>query len=192
MASKARKLALLVAAMALCVASIAPSAGAGGQPKIDVRFRTMKGFESPATPAKYNKVGVIEVGPSDAENILVLVPGTSASAAYFVPLAKDVVRKSKGWQVWAIERRENFLEDHSVLNQAKKGKATPKQIFDYYLGFVTDPSITKHFQFIPDADVAYAREWGMRVEVEDMRRVVKSAKEKGGKVVLGGHSLGGR
>jgi pimeloyl-ACP methyl ester carboxylesterase len=191
MASKARKLALLVAAMALCVATIAPSAGAGSQPKVDVRFRTMKGFESPGTPAKYNKVGVIEVGPSDAENILVLVPGTSASAAYFVPLAKDVVRKSKDWQVWAIERRENFLEDHSVLNQAKKGKATPKEIFDYYLGFVTDPSITKHFQFIPDADVAYAREWGMRVEVEDMRRVVKSAKETGGKVVLGGHSLGG-
>jgi pimeloyl-ACP methyl ester carboxylesterase len=191
MASKARKLALLVAAMALCVATIAPSAGAGSQPKVDVRFRTMKGFESPGTPAKYNKVGVIEVGPSDAENILVLVPGTSASAAYFVPLAKDVVRKSKDWQVWAIERRENFLEDHSVLNQAKKGKATPKEIFHYYLGFVTDPSITKHFQFIPDADVAYAREWGMRVEVEDMRRVVKSAKETGGKVVLGGHSLGG-
>jgi len=145
MTATGRKLALIVAAIALCVGTLAPSAGAGNQPKVDVRFRTMKGFESPGTPAKYNKVGVIEVGPSDAENVLVLVPGTSASAAYFVPLAKDVVRKSKGWQVWAIERRENFLEDHSVLNQAKQGKATPKEIFDYYLGFVTDPSITKHF-----------------------------------------------
>jgi pimeloyl-ACP methyl ester carboxylesterase len=131
------------------------------------------------------------VGPSDAENILVLVPGTSASAAYFVPMAKDVVRRSKGWQVWAIERRENLLEDHSVLNQAKKGNATPKEVFDYYLGFVTDPSITKHFEFIPDSDVAYARDWGMRVEVEDMRRVINSAASKGDKVVLGGHSLGG-
>jgi pimeloyl-ACP methyl ester carboxylesterase len=191
MTAAVRKLLLIVAAIALCVATTAPSAGAGSQQKVDVRFRTMKGFESPGTPTKYNKVGVIEVGPSDAKNVLVLVPGTSASGAYFVPLAKDVVRKSKGWQVWAIERRENFLEDHSVLNQAKKGKATPKEMFDYYLGFVTDPSITKHFQFIPDADVAFAREWGMRVEIEDMRRVVKSANEKGGNVVLGGHSLGG-
>ena len=191
MTATGRKLVLIVAAIALCLGTLAPSAGAGNQPKVDVRFRTMKGFESPGTPAKYNKVGVIEVGPSDAENVLVLVPGTSASAAYFVPLAKDVVRKSKRWQVWAIERRENFLEDHSVLNQAKQGKATPKEIFDYYLGFVTDPSITKHFQFIPDADVGFARDWGMRVEVEDMRRVVKSAKQKGGEVVLGGHSLGG-
>jgi len=191
MTAAGRKLALIVAAIALCLGTLAPSAGAGNQPKVDVRFRTMKGFESPGTPAKYNKVGVIEVGPSDAKNVLVLVPGTSASAAYFVPLAKDVVRKSKGWQVWAIERRENFLEDHSVLNQAKQGKATPKEIFDYYLGFVTDPSITKHFQFIPDADVGFARDWGMRVEVEDMRRVIKSAKQKRGEVVLGGHSLGG-
>lgn len=191
MTATARKLAMIVAAIALSVGTLAPSAGAGTQPNVDVRFRTMKGFNAPGTPAKNNKVGVIKTGPSDAENVLVLVPGTSASAAYFEPLAKDIVRKSKGWQVWAIERRENFLEDHSVLNQAKKGKATPQQLFDYYLGFVTDPSITKHFQFIPDADVAFARDWGMNVEVEDMRRVVEAAKKEGGRVVLGGHSLGG-
>jgi pimeloyl-ACP methyl ester carboxylesterase len=187
-----RAITALAIALVLLAAQAAPALGsrAPGE-KVDVRFRRIEGFKSQGTPAKYNKVGVIEVGPSDAENILVLVPGTSASAAYFVPLAKDVVRKSDGWQVWAIERRENLLEDHSVLNQAKKGKAQPKQVFDYYLGFITDPSITKHFEFIPDADVAYAREWGMRVEVEDMRRVINSAKSKGGKIVLGGHSLGG-
>jgi pimeloyl-ACP methyl ester carboxylesterase len=187
-----RAITALAIALVLLAAQAAPALGsrAAGE-KVDVRFRRIEGFKSQGTPAKYNKVGVIEVGPSDAENILVLVPGTSASAAYFVPLAKDVVRKSDGWQVWAIERRENLLEDHSVLNQAKKGKAQPKQVFDYYLGFITDPSITKHFEFIPDADVAYAREWGMRVEVEDMRRVINSAKSKGGKIVLGGHSLGG-
>jgi pimeloyl-ACP methyl ester carboxylesterase len=182
----------IVITLVVLTASTAPALGsrAAGE-KVDVRFRRIEGFKSPGTPAKYNKVGVIEVGPSDAENILVLVPGTSASAAYFVPMAKDVARESDGWQVWAIERRENLLEDHSVLNQAKKGKATPKQVFDYYLGFTTDPSITEHFEFIPDADVGFAREWGMRVEVEDMRRVIKSAKGEGGKVVLGGHSLGG-
>jgi pimeloyl-ACP methyl ester carboxylesterase len=189
-----RVLVLVSVAIGLVVAPVsATSAAAHAQsaPKVDVRFHRLEGFTSPGTPAKYNKVGIIETGPSDAKNVLVLVPGTSASAAYFEPLAKDIVRKTKGWQVWAIERRENLLEDHSVLDQAKKGKATPQQLFDYYLGFVTDPGITKHFQFIPDGDVAFAREWGMRVAVEDMRRVVKAAKEKGGKVVLGGHSLGG-
>src|SRR3982074_3501198 len=189
--SGARSLGLIVAAVALAAAALAPSAGAARAPKVDVKFEQLQGFNAPGTPAKYNKGGVLTTGPSDAKNILVLVPGTSASAAYFEPLAKDIVRASKGWQVWAIERRENFLEDHSVLNQAKKGKATAKQLFDYYLGFVTDPSITKHFQFIPDSDGAYARDWGMNVEIEDMRRVVEEAKKRGGKVALRGHSPGG-
>src|SRR5262249_60148122 len=113
-----------------------------------VRFRRLQGFTSPGTPAKYNKVGVIETGPSGAKNVLVLVPGTSASAAYFEPLAKDIVRKASGWQVWSIERRENLLEDHSVLDQAKKGKANPQQLFAYYLGFITYPSIPEPFAII--------------------------------------------
>ena len=74
-------------------------------------------------------------GSPQAEKVLVLNPGTSASSTYFEPLAKTIVSMvPKGWQVWAVERRENLLEDHSVLNQAKKGKATPQQMFDYYLG----------------------------------------------------------
>jgi pimeloyl-ACP methyl ester carboxylesterase len=191
MTSTARRLVLLVAVILLALATPAQQAVAAGSQKVDVRFERIQGFNAPGTPAKYDKVGILKTGPSDAKNVLVLVPGTSASAAYFEPLAKDIVRASKGWQVWAVERRENLLEDQSVLNQAKKGKATPKQLFDYYLGFVTDPSITKHFQFIPDSDVAFARDWGMNVEIQDMRRVVEQAKKQGGKVVLGGHSLGG-
>ncbi|HMJ96289.1 MAG TPA: hypothetical protein VK486_10570 [Thermoleophilaceae bacterium] len=155
------------------------------------RFERLAGFHAPGTPAKYNKVGVLKVGPKSAKNILVLNPGTSASAAYFAPLAQDVVRKAKGWQVWAVERRENLLEDHSALNRAKTGQLTGQQLFDYYLGWLTDSSVTNHFQFIPDADVAYARRWGMRVEIEDLRRVVRSAQRVGDHVVVGGHSLGG-
>jgi hypothetical protein len=156
-----------------------------------VTFERLPGFHSPGTPAKYDKVGVLKIGPQRAPNILVLNPGTSASAAYFAPLAKDIVRRAKGWQVWSVERRENLLEDHSMLNRAKRGQATGQQLFDYYLGWITDTSVTNHFKFIPDADVAYARQWGMRVEIEDLRRVVKAAERAGRRVVLGGHSLGG-
>ena len=136
-------------------------------------------------------MGVLEIGPGSARNVLVLNPGTSASAAYFAPLAKTVVSKAKGWQVWAVERRENQLEDHSVLDRAKQGMTTNQELFDYYLGWLTDPTVTTHFQFILDSDVGFAREWGMRVEIEDLRRVVEAAKRRGGRVVLGGHSLGG-
>jgi pimeloyl-ACP methyl ester carboxylesterase len=192
MGSRLRKFGLLAGAVALCFAALTPSAGAAAGPKaVPVRFERLAGFAAPGTPAQYNKVGILETGPSNAKNILVLVPGTSASAAYFEPLAKDIVRKRSGWQVWAVERRENLLEDHSMLNQAKQGKATPQQLFDYYLAYLTNPSVKTHFHLIPDSQVAFARQWGMHVAVEDLHRVVQAAKRLGGRVVLGGHSLGG-
>jgi hypothetical protein len=151
----------------------------------------MKGFTAPATAAKYNKVGVIKVGPAKAKNVLVLAPGTSAGGAYFVPLAQWLVSKLPGWQVWSEERRENLLEDQSVLNLAKRGKASAKRVFDYYLGYITDPSVTSHFKLIPDGSVQFAKQWGMNVAVGDLHRVIAAAHKLGGKVVLGGHSLGG-
>ena len=89
-----------------------------------------------------------------------LNPGTSASAAYFAPLAQDIVRKAKGWQVWAVERRENLLEDHSVLNRAKRGQGPREELFDYYLGWLTDPEHHRSLPVIPDAEVAFARSGG--------------------------------
>jgi len=175
----------LVAVLALFVAA----APASAEPS--VRFTRIQGHAAPGTPAKYDRVGILEVGPRRARNVLVLNPGTSASAAYFQPLAKSIVSRAKGWQVWAVERRENLLEDHSMLDRAKAGRATPRQLFDYYLGYLEDQSVSPHFRLIPDGEVGFAREWGMRTEIEDLRRVVRRATRRGGKVVLGGHSLGG-
>ena len=39
----------------------------------------------------------------------------------------DDRRGACGWQVWAVERRENQLEDHSLLDQAKDGTATSRR-----------------------------------------------------------------
>jgi hypothetical protein len=155
------------------------------------RFEQIAGFKSPGTPAKYDKVGVLEIGPKTAKNVLVLNAGTSLGAAYFAPVAETVAARARGWQVWSVERRENLLEDHSMLNRAKAGRATGKELFDYYLGFATDSSVTNHFQFIPDSRVGFARKWGMRVEIEDLRRVVQLAQKRHARrIVVGGHSLG--
>jgi len=151
----------------------------------------MRSFAAPATPAKYNKVGVIKVGPSNAKNVLVLEPGTSAGAAYFVPLAKWIVSKTSGWQVWSVERRENLLEDQSELNLFKQHKATATQLFDYYLGYINNKSITDHVVNVAASTVEFAKQWGMNVAVQDLHVVIGAAKKLGGKVVLGGHSLGG-
>jgi hypothetical protein len=151
----------------------------------------MRGFPSPGTPENLNVVGVLKIGDPKAENVLVLNPGTSASAAYFQPLARTIAKALPGWQVWSVERRENFLEDQSELNLFKQGKVSPSDFFNYYLGYLTNPSIANHVHNVPDAAVPFAREWGMNTEINDLRVVVKAAARKGRNVAMGGHSLGG-
>jgi pimeloyl-ACP methyl ester carboxylesterase len=154
----------------------------------------MKGYPAPGTPAKYDKVGVIKVTPGSgtAKNVIVFEPGTSAAAAYFVPLARWLVKTVPGWQVWAIERRESLLEDQSELRLAKEHRTSSTQVFNYYLGFITNKRITDHMpkRYLTLAP-AYAKQWGLNVAVNDVRIVLKAAAKLGGKVVLGGHSLGG-
>ena len=184
MTSQPRRLLAVAAAVAVALAVAAPAAQAQ-------KLERIAGFKAPGTPAKYNRVGIVKFGPSKAKNVLVLNPGTSASAAYFAPLAKTIVAERKGWQVWAVERRENLIEDHSVADQVKAGRADGKRLYEYYLGWVSDQSITDHVRLVPDSEVAFARNWGMRVEIEDLRRVVRSAQRGKRTVVVGGHSLGG-
>ncbi|HXQ44825.1 MAG TPA: alpha/beta hydrolase [Acidimicrobiales bacterium] len=181
----------LLAVLALGSTTVVAAGGVSAATPKALSVTWMKGYAAPGTPARYDKVGVIKVGPSTAKNVLVLEPGTSAGGAYFVPLAQWIVSRTRGWQVWSVERRENLLEDQSELNLFKEGKATATQLFDYYLGYLNNKSVTTHFQTIPTSTVEFAKQWGMKVAVEDLHRVIKAAAKLGGKVVLGGHSLGG-
>lgn len=188
MTSGIRRMRGLALAVVLMSAPAALAAPALARP---LSVTWMRGYTAPHTPARYDKVGVIKVGRPHARNVLVLEPGTSAGGAYFVPLARWIVARAPGWQVWSVERRENLLEDQSRLTGAKRGRVGATRLFDYYLGWLKDPSITRHFRFIPDASVAFAKRWGMNVAVHDLRRVIAAARRRGGRVVLGGHSLGG-
>jgi pimeloyl-ACP methyl ester carboxylesterase len=196
MGAKSKIAALVAIALAVAVAAPTAVADQDDSRRCDqcdhVSFTWLQGFNDPATPAHLNRVGVLEIGPPEARNVLVLNPGTSAGSGYFKPLAEDIVHMTNGrWQVWSVERRENQLEDQSVLDRFKQGQATPQQVFDFYLGWLVNPSITNHFQLIPDSAVGFARGWGMNVEIEDLHRVVEAAHEHGRRVVMGGHSLGG-
>jgi hypothetical protein len=180
----------LLAAIATAGALV-PLSGTAGAAARPLGVTWMRGFAAPGTPARFDKVGVIKVGPASARNVLVLEPGTSAAAAYFVPLARWIVSKTKGWQVWSVERREALLDDESELNLFKEHRATAAQLYDYYLGFLKDPSITHHIAPVANSSVEFAKQWGMNVAVQDLHRVIAAAHRLGGKVVLGGHSLGG-
>jgi pimeloyl-ACP methyl ester carboxylesterase len=155
-----------------------------------------------------DKVGIIKIEPKgeSAKNVLVLEPGTSAAAAYFVPFAKALIEdpEMKGWQVWAVERRQNFLENQKELTKFKSGELmtaenpkskkdeTPaEQFFNYYFGYLADPDVTHHYQPVLNSTVEFAKKWGMEVAVDDLNVVITDAEKKHGKVVLGGHSLGG-
>jgi pimeloyl-ACP methyl ester carboxylesterase len=207
------------AALATTIAALAPPANAAMRERprvVQVKTTTLPAPAAPGTPETFkasgigkvdlNKVGIVKVSArhEEAKNVLVLEPGTSAAAAYFVPLAKSLVEGTRGWQVWAVERRQSFLQAEGEFTKYKFGKLTPvenpsthevespsEQLYDYYLGYIGHPEVTKHYLPIFDGNVQFAKQWGMNVAVEDLKVVIEQAKALGGKVVLGGHSLGG-
>src|SRR6185295_7059141 len=124
---------LVAAVVAAFFAFAVPTAGATG-------FSWMNGYDDLATPDQYDKVGVLKDGPPSARKILILLPGTSAGAGYFHPLAQDIVSKAKDWQVWSVERRENLFEDQSRADMLKRGEITPTQFNNYYLGWLITPT----------------------------------------------------
>ncbi len=174
---------LLTLATTILVLAIAPAAHAE-------RVFTVRGADGPG-PARYDRVRVIEQGPHRAHHVLVLVPGTSGGAAYFRPVAADLLKRLPDWKVWSVDRRENLLEDHSVLDQVLARRRPLADLFPYYLDWITNSAITPHFEPVADAAVPFARQWGMKVAIGDLRNVIKAARKGGNRVVLGGHSLGG-
>jgi pimeloyl-ACP methyl ester carboxylesterase len=141
-------------------------------------------------PAKYAKVYVDKTGPASAKNVLVLIPGTFGGSGDFTLVAKALVERVPNLQVWAIDRRSNALEDTSYMVKALKGEITGQQLFDYYLGWLGNDKIEPHYQPIPNEDVRFAKRWGLKLAMEDTRRVIRAARRGGRRVILGGHSLG--
>jgi pimeloyl-ACP methyl ester carboxylesterase len=178
-------LTLVGAAVTLC------ACGTSTTPSMPAGVSWIPGYDAPGTPVKYDKVGVIKIGPSSARNVVVLEPGTSAGAAYFAPLAEWIVAEAPSWQVWSVERRENLLENQSEINLAKQKKITATELYNYFLGYLKNPSIKTHYTPVADSSVEFAKQWGMNVAVQDLHHVIQAAEHLGGKVVLGGHSLGG-
>ncbi|MGK2932457.1 MAG: alpha/beta fold hydrolase, partial [Solirubrobacterales bacterium] len=134
-------------------------------------------------PAKYDKAFVTAYGPARAKNVLILMPGTFGGAGDFTPSAKVLVKRDRNLQVWALDRREQALEDTSMFEKGMKGEATPDEVFDYYLNF-------NGYSLVDTTEMDYARNWGMKTVLNDTRAVVNRARKAGKRVALGGHSVG--
>ena len=140
------------------------------------RYVPMKAPPGPG-PAKYDRVFVKQLGPRSARAVLVLVPGTNGGAGGIVPVARDIVRRVPRLQVWIVDRREQALEDTSVFRTGD-----PQRAQDYYLGF--------QYKRVAGENAKFAAEWGLKLQLSDLRSVVRRASEGGRRVILGGHSAG--
>ena len=175
--------ALALALVVGLLAAVAPASAAGQ------RVETIRGASGPG-PARLDRVTVVEQGPRSADTVLVLVPGTASGAGDFTLVGRELMRRVDDLQVWSMDRRGNALEDTSRFEDALEGRITPRAAFDYYLGWLADPTISPHFEPPDEAELSFAREWGLPLQVADLRRVVRAAGRGGRRVVLGGHSLG--
>jgi hypothetical protein len=155
------------------------------------RQATVTGWSGAPGPRRYDRLPVTEFGPAHARTVLVLIPGTNGGRGDFTLTARELVRDVPGLAVWAVDRRSQALEDTSVFAAALAGTVSPGDMFNYYAGWIADPSISPHYQ-PPDASkLGFAAGWGLRVQLEDVRRVVAAARAGGARrVLLGGHSLG--
>ena len=140
------------------------------------RYVPMKAPPAPG-PAKYDKVFVQQLGPAKAKNVLVFVPGTNGGAGGITPVARDIVRRTPSTQVWIVDRRQQAFEDTSVFRTRD-----PQRVQDYYLGF--------EYKRVVGTDARYAADWGLKVQLADLRAVIRQAGKRGRRVLLGGHSAG--
>ncbi len=155
--------------VALLLALAAPAAA------VD-RYVPLKAPPAPG-PARYDRVFVQQLGPADARNVLVLVPGTNGGAGGITPVAREIVRRVPRTQVWIVDRRQQAFEDTSVF-----ATRDPQRVQDYYLGF--------QYRRVLGEDARYVSEWGLRTQLRDLRSVVRRAAAGGRRVFLGGHSAG--
>jgi hypothetical protein len=128
-------------------------------------------------PAKYDRVFVQQLGPAAAKNVLVLVPGTNGGAGAITPVARDIVRRVPRTQVWILDRRQQAFEDTSVF-----ATRDPQRAQDYYLGF--------QYRRVAGEDAKFVADWGLRLQLADLRSVIRRAAAGGRRVLLGGHSSG--
>jgi len=144
------------------------------------------------TPTRYDDVQIRTFGSPAASHVLVLVPGTNGGAGDFDRVAPYLATHVPDLQVWSEMRREGALQDESVVQSTLAGTTTSRQMFDYYLGWISNPAVTSHYRPLQPADYRFVADWGMAVAMDDLHAVVLAARDGGKRTVtLGGHSLGG-
>lgn len=135
-------------------------------------------------PALYDRVWIRKYGPVDAGHVLVLIAGSPSGQGNFDWLASELVTRVGDLQVWSYDRRENALEDVTGFEAGD-----PDAAFGYYL--LGEPIDGRTFARVAPEDAPFVREWGLSLQLADLRQIVLAARDGGRRgVTLGGHSMG--
>lgn len=119
-------------------------------------------------------VHVLEMGSPRARRIFILVPGHSEAAGIFRNVGRYLSHAVPDTQVWAFDRREQSLIDSSHFGRDGE--------LSYYL--------QGHYRAVAAETAARSVDWGLAMELAELRRVVLAAEAAGRQVFLGGHSSG--
>jgi hypothetical protein len=134
---------------------------------------------------------------TDADAVVVLIPGFLGGAANFDQVARNTVRNASARgrfvEVWALDRRANCLEDHTGVVAAARAR-DPAVAYDYYWGGREVDG--KRFEgFASATEAGFLREFGLARTIRDwhtvLTRGIPNPRQRAEKVICGGHSLGG-
>ncbi len=174
-------------------------------------------------PPECNEIHLLRFRPSDGSTLdptnkaqanaattdamLVMLPGILEGANGFEYIARQLVytakvKDQKNIEAWAIDRRNNTLEDLTGLNyledQLNKHQLTMDEavstFVDYY--YKGQPINGKTFKgWYANQDLPFLSEFGLKLDTEDVFKVIQTlvpdpaVRRK--KVFVGGHSMGG-
>ena len=191
------------------VLGFALSGAPAAEPAVHSTYRLLPGFDVPGTPAALDRIAWVEraAGARAPGAVVILVPGFMGGAENFRYFGERLVQRLPWVQVWAVDRRNNLLENRSAMELAQLF-GNPGLAAAYYFGGVDLPLCPPHFDPDPAVWNGWAREfalsqpeanalgmarWGLETELEDIRRLIAYAHARypRAKVFLGGHSLGG-
>jgi hypothetical protein len=145
--------------------------------------------------------------PVATDAMLVMLPGVLEGANGFEYLARQLVYMAKvqdgvNIEVWAVERRNNRLEDLSAFNfiedELSAGRMAMQEAVDtfvsyYYQGQPLNGRIFDGWYI--NEDLPFLSEFGLKLDTEDVFQVIQTLvpdqEVRREKVFVGGHSMGG-
>jgi pimeloyl-ACP methyl ester carboxylesterase len=188
-----KKMLWLLLAVVACAPAMQPIPVPIPDPKslelVSAERSVIAGFDEPNTPNQFDNAIFVRYSlpqSTKARAVLVLMPGFLGGAANFDRLARSLVARDPSVEVWAIDRRSNQLEEHTVLQEALQ-KRDPALAWRYH---IRDNGKSEGFRPRDPSSLKFMGYWGLETHLEDLRRVVALARTRAEKVYLGGHSLG--